>query len=31
MYVKIKDKNWVSFDLGVRSVNETFEFGFVVD
>jgi predicted unusual protein kinase regulating ubiquinone biosynthesis (AarF/ABC1/UbiB family) len=31
IFTKIKEKNWVSFDLGVKSVNEVFEFGFVVD
>ena len=31
IFTKIREKNWVSFDLGVKSVNENFQFGFIVD
>ena len=31
VYQRIKEKNWVSLDLGVKSVNEAFTFEFCVD
>lgn len=29
--IKVNSKNWVSLDMGVKSVNETFEFAFIMD
>ena len=31
LFLKIDKGHWVSLDLGVRSVNESFSFGFYVD
>jgi hypothetical protein len=31
LYLRVREKNWVSLDLGVKSVNEAFAFEFCVE